>query len=381
MHKNSITIIAKPTSECNFRCAYCYHATTHYEEGILAVTQLEKLIRLAQEEYDRVEYVWHGGEPLLCGVDYFRNIIELQRKWQRKSLVIDNSVQTNGYLLSEQFIHFFRKHNFSVSVSLDGPADCNTLRQSTNEVIDRIASAQEAGLRLSTISVIHALNYDHQIEMYEFFKSMRLPMKFNPIFNCGSTEENSQYLLAIAPYVSSLKALYDYWLLDQTAVPVDPLDQYIHMKLFGKGIDCIYGSCLYHWIGIDHNGDIYPCGRSFGPDYQIGTITEIRHISDVFKNSNFIDLLRKSIIRRSICQNTCGYYGICEGGCNNNALIENGSVEVNGGVLCDVLREMYDYIGASIDSIFATKEPLDIYNPLVKHALNKKRLNEVFGDK
>ena len=109
MQTNSISIIAKPTSECNFRCKYCYHADTKYETGILELIKLEKLIRLCQEEYDHVDYTWHGGEPLICGVDYFKEIIKLQQEYKRQNSVINNSVQTNGSLLSNQFIRFFKK--------------------------------------------------------------------------------------------------------------------------------------------------------------------------------------------------------------------------------------------------------------------------------
>jgi uncharacterized protein len=378
MNKGSITIVVKPTSECNFRCKYCYHADTHYEQGILDLVKLEKLIRLSQEEYDHVDYIWHGGEPLICGIDYFKKTVELQEKYRRMDSVINNSVQTNGSLLSNQFIKFFKKNDFTVCISFDGPGECNTLRQSTKKVLENIDSARRAGLILPSLSVIHALNYDRQIEMYEFFKSKMMPMKFNPIFNSGNAKQNPEYLLDADHYIGSLKAFYDYWLLDQTAVPVDPLNQYIHMKLAGNSPECIYGSCLYQWIGVAHNGDIYPCGRSYTVDYRIGSISEINQISDIFIQENFINLLKKSIIRRSMCQSSCGYFGICNGGCNNNALIENGRIDMNGGFLCVVLKDMFEYVSMSIDSILADKGSLEKYNPLVKQALNKKKIEEVF---
>jgi len=376
MINNSITIIVKPTSECNFRCKYCYHADTKYEKGFLDVAKLEKLVRLAQEEYDQVTYIWHGGEPLLCGIDYFVKISDLQKKYQRKDLVIKNSVQTNGSLLSNQFIHFFKENDFKIGVSFDGPDECNGLRHSTKRVLKNIELAQKADLRLSSLSVIHALNTNRQIEIYEFFKSKKMAMKFNPIFSSGNAKQNPEYLLEVNHYLDSLKAFYDYWLFDQTAVRVDPLEQYIQMKLAGKASDCIYGSCLYHWIGVDHSGDIYPCGRSYDLDYRIGSITEIDHIGDIFKHQNYIDLLKKSIVRRSICQSNCEYYGICNGGCNNSALIENGRIDMNGGFLCEVLKEMYKYVSRSIDIILAENESLNKCNLLFKEAINKYRSKE-----
>jgi uncharacterized protein len=340
MKNDLLTIIVKPTSECNFRCKYCYHASTNYEKGILEISKLEKLIRVAQE-------------------------------YQRKDLITKNSIQTNGSLLSESNVKFFKENNFNVGISFDGPGDCNVLRQSSEKVMRNIEQAQQSGLKLSALSVIHALNFNKQIEMYDFFKSAHLAMKFNPIFNSGSATQSPEYLLEVDQYFESLKTFYDYWLLDQTAVRVDPLDQYIHMKLFGRGIDCIYGSCLYHWIGVDSKGDFYPCGRSYGIEYRVGSISEITQISSIFKHPNYIELLKKSIVRRSVCQNNCDYYGICNGGCNNSALIENGQLEISGGFLCEMLRRMYEYVSKSVEKILETPEEIRKYNPLIRELISK----------
>lgn len=379
MNNGSITLIVKPTSECNFRCKYCYHADTQYKPGILGIDQLEKLIRITLAEYDRVEFVWHGGEPLLCGIGYFQRVVDFQKKYKRKETIVINSVQTNGSLLSTQFIKFFKKNDFSIGLSIDGPGNDNSLRQSTDRVIQNMDLALKAGVKVASLSVIHALNVDRQIEIYEFFKSKRIPMKFNPIFNSGNAIQHPEYLLKPDVYVSSLKKFFDYWLVDQTAVRVDPLDQYIQMKLLGKANDCIYGSCLYQWLGIDHNGDFYPCGRSYPPTFRFTSISEIDHVSDIFKSDGFISLLKSSIVRRSHCQVECKYFDVCNGGCNNNALIENGEVDVKGGFLCETLCEMYEYISTSIDSIISDNKSIEKFNPIIKQALNKKKLEEEFG--
>ena len=172
--------------------------------------------------------------------------------------------------------------------------------------------ANQAGVKIASLSVIHSLNVNHIIEIYEFFKSKKIPMKFNPMFNSGNAVYYPEYKLDLDVYTNSLKKFFDYWIVDQNAVKVDPLDQYIQMKLFGKSSDCIYGSCLYRWLGIDHKGDFYPCGRSYPATFRLASISEINHISDVFKTENFICLLKSSIIRRSECQADCMFFGVCK---------------------------------------------------------------------
>lgn len=201
-------------------------------------------------------------------------------------------------------------------------------------------------------------------------------MKFNPIFKDGSALQNTHYLIDSTHYIECLKSLYDYWLVDQTAVMVDPIEQYLSMILRNRGVDCIYGSCLGHWIGIDHSGYLFPCGRSYPSEYQLTNIDEINRLSETFETKEFAHIIKKAIIRRSACQENCELYGICHGGCNNNALLEHGDMAVNDGFLCDVLREMYDYIKASLNPELHPQETFDSYNPIIKNILSKIKLRD-----
>ena len=83
-----ITVIMKPTSECNLRCRYCYHANTDYETGIMTEKVLDAIISKVQSEYNDIVYVWHGGEPLLCGLDFFRKALQLEHKYIRDPMRI-----------------------------------------------------------------------------------------------------------------------------------------------------------------------------------------------------------------------------------------------------------------------------------------------------
>lgn len=370
--ERALTIIVKPTSECNFRCKYCYHADTDYAPGVISEQLLEKMISAAQNEFDRVMYIWHGGEPLLCGLDFFQKAVLMQKKYSRLGQTISNSVQTNGSLLNDEYIDFFIANDFSVSISFDGPGECNALRCRTEETNRTFKVAVEKGLKTASISVIHAGNCHRQIEMYEHFKELRVPMKFNPIFNSGGAKDIPEYALNAGEYIASLKEFFDYWLVDPGAVPNDTLEQYLGMVFDGRGKDCVYGSCLYHWVGVDHLGDIYPCGRSYTEEYKLGNVGELKKISDAFRSENFIKLLKKSIVRRSKCQAECKYYGLCSGGCNNNAIIE-GDLEDNHSFLCEVLRAMYEYIQEKLSVLRQPGADLERINPIIRKRITGKR--------
>ena len=367
---HSITVIVKPTASCNMRCRYCYHADTRYPEGALSGSRLERLIRLLQEEYSHINYIWHGGEPLLCGIPYFREAVALQDKYRREGQIIRNNLQTNGTLLNDETLDFLKEHRFSLSISYDGPEECNDLRGNTQLVEDRIRRAETAGLNPGILSVIHRGNCSKQIAMYRYIKALGVPMKFNPMFISGAASGIPDYALDVREYVASLKELFLYWLDDETAVHLDTIDQYLWMYFYGRGRDCQYGSCLYHWISIDHAGTLYPCGRSYPESCALGCIDDYDSIGDVFRHEHYTDLVKAAILRRNRCQQSCSCYGICLGGCGNGCLLA-GSAEEPDPFFCAVLQEMLPLVRKTLDK--ALRKPGRIHNPLLREYLENNR--------
>lgn len=365
--KNSIMLIMKPTSACNMRCAYCYHSGTGYSGGVLDTALLEKLIRLAETGYDEVRYIWHGGEPLLTGHEYFREIVRLEERYRRPGQRISNGVQTNGTLLDDEYLDFFEKNGFSVSVSFDGPGICNDLRGETDAVdavLRKIASRPKLGP--ASISVVHADNAGRQIEMYEYFKGLGIPMKFNPMFPDGSAMEIPDKALTAGEYTAELGRLFDHWLKDPCAVPVEPIEQFLNILFGRRGKDCVYGSCLYRWLGVDSKGDIYPCGRSYTEEYMLGNIAEVVSLQEVFDGPAYGRLARGAILRRENCLAACEYYGMCQGGCNSRSIMA-GDIEAPDPFNCYVLKEMINYMSRRIREC-ETACPRDM-NPIVRKLL------------
>lgn len=83
-----ITIILKPTSECNFRCSYCYHADTNYERGRMSLELFEEIIQKSVSYYNDIVLIFHGGEPLLMGYDFFVKALEIIKKYTTKYINI-----------------------------------------------------------------------------------------------------------------------------------------------------------------------------------------------------------------------------------------------------------------------------------------------------
>ena len=359
--QNTITLIVKPTSECNFRCAYCYHKDTGYKKGILSYSLLEKLVQLSLQEYSHVVFVWHGGEPLLCGLPYFEEIIRLQSKLISKRNKIENIIQTNGSLLNDDMISFAKIHKFSICISIDGNLKANTLRQNTELVVENIKKAKASGLNISALGVIHNQNLAYLFDTYNFFKELDIPVKLNPVF--ATFTDKNDYVMSVSDYVENMKALFTFWVEDEKALLFEPFMQYLSMYFNCAGRDCIYGSCMTKWLGIDSEGNLYPCGRSYPHEYCLGNISEINEVSSVFLSEPYINILKSSIIRRNFCQANCKLFGYCSGGCNNNFILE-GNIEKAGGFLCDSFIALFSFIKAYLDTNLTNKHSFK--NPYLK---------------
>ena len=237
----SISIILKVCNHCNIKCKHCYEEgnVCFNNEIIMPLETLERIFNLAQTEFDNITYVWFGGEPLLCGLDYYKKAIRIQKKYS-EGKKIRNTIQTNGILLNEDFLDFFIEEKFDISISFDGPYNY-ILRQKSEDTLNAIKLIKSKGVNCGILSTIHSGNFDKQIEMYEYIKKLNCPMKFNPIFPSGSALKNKNYLLDIDRYCVETINFFRYWCNDENPVNVSNFIHfyfliYISIELSSAGL-------------------------------------------------------------------------------------------------------------------------------------------------
>ena len=170
MNKN-ICVLIMPTDQCNMNCVYCYH-TPHYnsrENKTMEIETLENIFKKTMPLFDHVDFLWHGGEPLLAGIDFYKEAVRLQKQYAGDRCEVTNKIQTNCTLAKGELLDYLIKEGFEFGTSLDGITN-DYSRGNTEEINQGIDNVRMYGKRCNCILVITSLNCDLMIENYNYFK-------------------------------------------------------------------------------------------------------------------------------------------------------------------------------------------------------------------
>ena len=188
MTSDNITVIMKPTNQCNLRCKYCYHADNGYDKEKMTDQVLEKAIAVTAPFFKRVEYNWHGGEPLIMGLDFYERVLYYQKKYrQGPEHHIINTMQTNGTLITDDWIKLFSEYFVSIGISVDGADyESNKARFSDEKIYKKMISNLDlvlnSNLYTSIFITLGRHNIDKIDEIFKFIEEKK-PNGFyiNPI--------------------------------------------------------------------------------------------------------------------------------------------------------------------------------------------------------
>ncbi len=364
-----LTIIIKPTNACNMRCKHCYHNEKGYDTNIMSLELIQHLFCLLKDSVKNLKIIWHGGEPLIVGIDYYKAIMDLETKFFNNQNV-KNCIQTNASLLTNEYIRFFNENKFDIGVSFDGPYN-DLLREKSRVVESNIELLKSNKSDFGILTVLTSQTITKWKEIYEYFNLNRLGFKFAYIFESGAAKFNNHLLIDETTYIDEINKFFDYWIADNNCnIHVDNFEKFIKMILFNGVGECEYSSCLFHFLGIDSNGNIYPCGRAYTDEYKMGNLNDFNSIENIFETDNYKKLLINSILRRSVCKDNCEYFIYCQGGCNNNAIMENG-INKNGGFSCKTFKKIFEHIKVRVQQI--KDKELEIHNPFLINLLKSSK--------
>ncbi len=354
-------IILKPTLLCNLSCKYCYLSeeskTSNKFDVEFAKSVLQQVKDILQDnKKQRIKILWHGGEPLLWGMENYERIFAyIGSEFEGYNYTI--SMQTNLSLINEEFIDLFRKHNVRVSCSLDGPKEIHNSQRVTRNgegtfdlIMEKIKLCKDKGLNLGCIAVGTKKHIGEISMLYKFMSDNKIGFKFNPIFNAGEAKKNiDNYGLTLDEYAAMVVELFDLWFYDKNnknkiinSVFIDIASALISKKtshcLFAK-------NCQDNILAISPNGDVVPCGRFCDDslkEYVYGNLHTER-LDSVMNKMKLTDMYNRSkYIENSGC-NKCEFFAICNGGCLYDGFAKTGDFRSKT-FLCEAYKKIFSHI-------------------------------------
>jgi len=363
--KKVVTVIVQTTSDCNLNCGYCYvrasRLTYHRNVNKVFLRNIERVIHNCVFGYDRVKFDWHGGEPLLRGIDFYKDIVKTQKKLIKSyGVEFRNTIQTNGTLLTNDYLKFFADNNFTVGVSFDGlPEVTRQTRFSRTEINSRdfiydiSERIKSAGLPLSMLCVVSKHNVAMGEEIFKFFLSLGvssyslLPLMELPRADCPKMPSNEELF-------ELYKTTFELWLSPfNTFKNIEPITTIVQSLVSGRTPDlCSFSSsCLKRMATITPEGSVVQCGSLIADDLILGNIYEdplIKILSS--RKSRDLQKIRAGVVKKYCIG--CEFVSICRGGCRESAYWYSG--KYNGAYpFCEARKEIFQYIKKRLEEVFS----------------------------
>jgi uncharacterized protein len=302
----------------------------------------------AHPELGGVQYLWHGGEPMVAGINFFREAVEIQKSLQW-SVPYRNDMQSNGLLLDEDWVSFLREELFHISFSLDGTRELNDLTRvdhhgsgSFDRIMRAYRLAKDGGLTTGVVLTLTSLNAPHAANIYRNFAAESIPFSVLPLLNAGNARGNFDELsLMPEAYLRAWTTMYDLWLDGKPYVYVSNFVHETRAVLTGRPNMCTgLANCADSTIAIEPDGSVYPCGSlAANPELSYGTLA-----------SSSLENLMSSSVARNLRhrQHTdeclkCKWFHTCHGGCMSRAHKYKGTVHVKD-YYCHALYGIYEHI-------------------------------------
>lgn len=387
-------VMLKPAgAHCNLACKYCYYLEKNKlyptaQRHLMSDEMLEQFTReyIEAQTMNQVLFTWHGGEPLLRSIDFYRKALSLQQKYAGGRR-IDNVIQTNGTLLTDEWCEFFAQNHWLVGISIDGPQpDHDHYRltaagkPSWKKVMQGIKLLKKHGVEWNAMAVVNAYNANHPLEFYRFFKENGCQfLQFTPIVERLTRHEDGRTLASLADKneipLSEASVAPEQWGYFLCAI----FDEWVR-KDVGKIFVEIFDCTLANWMGIspgicayskecghagvmEHNGDVYSCDHFVFPEYKLGNIRDHSLIDMLYgeQQQEFSRLKHSSLPRQ--CKE-CDMEFACHGECPKNRFMKDQYGDSGLNYLCPGYYHYYQHVAPYMDymkqELMAQRPPSNI---------------------
>ncbi len=379
---------------CNLNCSYCYYLS---KEQLLSTDShwrisdetLENFIRqyIEQQNAKEVVFSWQGGEPTLLGLDFFKKVIALQKKYAPAHMRCENDLQTNGTLLNDEWCEFLHENNFLVGLSIDGPRELHDAhrtykdgRGSFDKVLNTAKLLCKHDVNFATLTVVNNVNAKHPLKVYRFLRDEigSKQMQFIPIVEpkVFTTTAPQHWRLSDMPDEDSLRIdpahpdsfaapwcvepveygnflieTFDEWYKNDVGRIVVPFFDSAVEQWIGKPSQlCIFSPICGKGLAMEHNGDLYACDHYVYPEFKIGNVNEMKLADMALSKHQEHFGYSKDFTLPVKCRN-CKYLFACSGECPKNRFLKTKQGEPGLNYLCKGLYNYFEHIDPYVREI------------------------------
>jgi uncharacterized protein len=355
-------------ARCNLRCAYCYYLD---KAGLLPAAPpvmsgelLERYVRerlAAAPVGATVHFEWHGGEPLLAGLDFFRTAVSLQRKYARAGQRVTNGVQTNGLLVDDEWASFLGEAGFSVGLSIDGPARFHDAVRRTPADGPSHEAAVRAFQLLKTrrafvnvLCVISGANVGAPAEVYDFFRGLGATyLQFLPLVTHLGGGRVSPLTPASEAVGEFLIRVFDRWIAgDVGRIVIQTFDEALRPLFGAEHSLCVHRPTCGNVLVLEREGSVFSCDHFVDAGHRLGSLAD-RPLS---KLAGLPEQVRFGAAKRdalpAACR-VCDMLVFCNGGCPKDRFVDQGDGQGKLNYLCPSYRNFFRHCRPELERLAA----------------------------
>ena len=364
-----IHVLTKPTGAiCNLDCSYCFFLDKEelYPNSNFRMSDeiLETYIRQLIESHKtpEVTVAWQGGEPTLRGLDFFKKAIAYQEKYRRPGMTFENTLQTNGTLLNDEWCEFFKANNYLIGLSLDGPRelhDANRVDKVGRPTFDRVMKGlrllQKHGVEYNILTTVNRVNSQYPLEVYRFLRDEVKTswIQFIPVVERINEDGKTLYQKgtqvsenSVLPeqFGTFLTTIFDEWVRrDVGKIFVQTFEAAVRSWLGLPTGMCFFSPTCGSGVALEHNGDLYSCDHFVEPDYLLGNIQETSMAELVGSSRQFQFGQDKLTTLPRYCQQ-CEVRFACHGECPKHRFTDTPDGEPGLNYLCAGYKTFFTHI-------------------------------------
>lgn len=362
-------VFVKPVgAECNLSCRYCYYLgkkelSRNKEFSRMKDEILEKYIvqQIEASTEPLITFSWHGGEPSLAGLDFFRKVVNIQNRYCPSGQTIVNGIQTNATLLNDGWCKFLASEGFVAGVSIDGPEELHNKyrnskdnRGSFKKTLKGYELLRKHSVQTELLTVVNEGNVKYPLEVYRFLKALGSNyITFLPLVERDPESESGAGSLSVQAdaFGSFLNSIFDEWVTSGIgAIKIQVIEEAARIAFNQEHTLCIFKKTCGGVPVVEHNGDFYSCDHYIDKEHLVGNINEISlaemldsETQKEFGHAKFNTLPEYCL--------SCEVIDMCNGECPKNRFIKTPAGEEGLNYLCAGYKKFFNHIKPFVDTI------------------------------